>query len=332
MTVDKSEDKRSSRRISPDKISAGKSKPCIKPAEHEYQPTRSEFEQLAEASNDAIRIINNDFTIRYINRGFADIAGVNQNDVVGKKCWEVFPSSLCHTQECRACRVLNGEEELKVEIERQKPDGTIIPCIVSTTPLKNKQGNRSGVIEQFRDITEIRYREKEIKEAEDRYRALIVLDSEIGEAIVMLQDIDEKEGIQIFFNDQWTKITKYSKEELLGTSFFKLIHPSNRQASLDRHRCKMSGESLPGLYEMIFMRKDGTEFPAELTSSIIYYKSKKTNIVFLRDITQRKQAEKRLEEAGQRYRTLFENAPVGICEVDYSGAKEIFDTFKKTRG
>jgi PAS domain-containing protein len=52
--------------------------------------TGSEFEQVAEASNDAIRIINKDFTIRYINQAFAEMTGVSQNYVIGKKCWKVF--------------------------------------------------------------------------------------------------------------------------------------------------------------------------------------------------------------------------------------------------
>jgi PAS domain S-box-containing protein len=81
--------------------------------------TRGELEQFADASNDAVRIINSDYTIRYINKAFAEMTGVNQNDVVGKKCWEVFPSPLCHTPDCRVHRTLDGEQMLTVQIERQ---------------------------------------------------------------------------------------------------------------------------------------------------------------------------------------------------------------------
>jgi PAS domain S-box-containing protein len=75
------------------------------------QPARSEFEQLAESSNDAIRIINKDFTIRYINRAFAEMTGVGREDAIGKRCWEVFPGILCHTSECRAHRISSGEKK-----------------------------------------------------------------------------------------------------------------------------------------------------------------------------------------------------------------------------
>jgi PAS domain-containing protein len=53
---------------------------------HEVEPTRSEFDCFFDYASDAIRIINNDFTIRRINRAFAVMTGVNQSEVIGKKC------------------------------------------------------------------------------------------------------------------------------------------------------------------------------------------------------------------------------------------------------
>jgi len=54
---------------------------------------KSEVEQILEASNDAIRIINSDFTIRRINHVFSSMIKLNQNRIAGKKCWELgsFP-------------------------------------------------------------------------------------------------------------------------------------------------------------------------------------------------------------------------------------------------
>jgi PAS domain S-box-containing protein len=71
--------------------------------------------------------------------------------------------------------VLNGENKIRVEIERQRHIGDNIPCIVTTFPLEDEIGHVIGIIEQFRDITEIRHKDEEIKESEDRYRALIEL-------------------------------------------------------------------------------------------------------------------------------------------------------------
>jgi PAS domain S-box-containing protein len=293
-----------------------------------FSQVKSEFEQLAEASNDAIRIINKDFTIRYINHAFAEMTGVKQNDVIGRKCWEVFPSPLCHTSDCRLQRILNGERQIKIEIERQKYDDTTIPCIVTTSLLKDNAGNITGVVEQFRDITEIRHKDEEIKESEDRYRALIELGAEAGEAIAMLQDIDGKEGIQTFFNEQWPQITGYTQKDLLGTSFFEIVHPIDRQDSLDRHRQKMSGKTVPGIYEMNLIHKNGWEVPIELTGAFTTYRGKRANVLYIRDITSNKQTEHKIRESEELYRSLFLNVPIAIEESDYSQVKLWFDQLK----
>jgi PAS domain S-box-containing protein len=96
--------------------------------EKELDTTRNEFESLLENSLDAIRIIDVNFTVRRINKAFADITSADQGNVTGKKCWDVFPSPLCHTPECRLQRILNGEKYIQVEIERKKKDGTVFPA------------------------------------------------------------------------------------------------------------------------------------------------------------------------------------------------------------
>ena len=281
-----------------------------------------ELGNVFDAVRDSIRVINKDFTVCRINKAFAEMAGVDQVAVIGKKCWELFTSPLCHTSECRLQRILGGEKHIEVEIERMRKDGTTIPCEVYASPLLNDDGELIGVIEQFRDITERRRMKDEIKESEDRYRSLIELGTEAGEAIVMLQDIDGKEGIQVYFNTQWQKITGYAKEELLGTSFFDLLHPGDRQASLKRHLQKMSGETVAGLFEMKLIRKDGLETFLELTGAFTTYKGQQANVMFIRDITKRKQIEIQLALSERQYQTLFEDAPISLWEIDDSELKQ----------
>jgi PAS domain S-box-containing protein len=294
----------------------------------ERKSIRSEYEQVIDNTTDAIRIINKDFTVRRINRAFAEIVGVDQSDVVGKKCWEVFPGALCHTTDCRLSRVIHGEHTIYEEIERKKKDGTTIPCVVTVSPLMDETERLAGIIEQFRDITEHRRMEEQVEESEGRYRSLIELDTEAGEAIVMLQNIDGREGIQTFFNEQWPRITGYSKEELSSMSFFDLLKDEDRQASIERHRQKIAGISVPGLYEMIVIRKDKTEVPVEITGAPTKYKGEPANVAYIRDLTERKNMIKTLMTERDKYMSLFENVPIGIYESDYSEAKKIVDSLK----
>jgi signal transduction histidine kinase/CheY-like chemotaxis protein len=73
----------------------------------------------------------------------------------------------------------------------------------------------------------------------------------------------------------------------------------------------MSGEALPGLYEMSIMRKDATEVPIELTSAYTTYKGKKANVAYIRDITERKRAEAERRELERRAHLASRLATVG---------------------
>jgi PAS domain S-box-containing protein len=295
----------------------------------DYPKNRSEFEQLVDASRDALRILNKDFTVRRINSAFAGMTGVNKTEVTGKKCWEMFPSPLCHTSECRLQRIIDGEKTIQVEIERKRKDGSTIPCIVTTSPLLDAKGKLLGIIEQFSDITEYRRLKEQNKESEDLYRSLIELDSEAGEAIVMLQDEEDKEGIQIFVNNHWPRITQYTKEELIGTSLLDLICPRDRQTVISNRRESVSHKNMPGVVEVNIIRKDGIEVPVELTGGFTSYHGKLTNVIYLRDITLRRKMELELKESEEKYRTLFDYVPVGIWEDDYSDIQEHITQLKK---
>lgn len=145
------------------------------------------------------------------------------------------------------------------------------------------------------EIEERKKAEKVLEESEARYLSLVHLGGEVGEAIVMLQDENEREGLQIFCNEAWPRLTGYSCQELLNTSFFDLVHPENRETSLRRHRGQIRGENIPGLYEMTIVRKDGSEVPVELTSAYSQFLGRPTNVAYIRDITERRRAAKEIE-------------------------------------
>jgi PAS domain S-box-containing protein len=290
--------------------------------------SQAEYQQLLSHDSHGIRIINKNFTVRLVNQTFSHMSGINTSESVGRKCYELFPGPYCHTPNCRLTRIIGGEKFIQAEIERVMPDGRIIPCIVNAVPLCNEKGELEGVIETFTDISEKRQLEGQVKESEDRYRALIELGSEAGEAIVMLQDIDGREGIQTFVSDQWPRMTGYDKEELLGSCFFDLLAAEDCDASIERHRLKLTGTPVPGLYQMQIVRKDATKAVIEVTGAFTKYQGQKANVLYIRDVTERKMAENRLRDSEERYRSLFEDVPVAIWELDYSAVKKYLDSLR----
>jgi PAS domain S-box-containing protein len=137
------------------------------------------------------------------------------------------------------------------------------------------------------------------------------------------------DGIQVFVNDYWPRITGYSKNELLGTSFFNLVIPRDRQSAIDKHRQKMVDKDMPGILEVHIINKDGHEVPLEITGASTHYQGQHVDVLYIRDITQRKQLESTLSDSKTRYAYLFENAPVCLLDLDFSQVKLYLDELHK---
>jgi len=146
----------------------------------------------------------------------------------------------------------------------------------------------------IRQVVERRRAEEALQESEERYSAVVNLGAEVGEAMVMLQDTDSITGLHVFVSDEWSRMTGYSKEELFGMSMLDLVHPGYRDTELGRYKIRSRGGNLPGLYEVIIIKKGGTEIPVEVTGAYTTYKGKPAAVVFIRDITDRKRMEEQL--------------------------------------
>lgn len=248
---------------------------------------------LSETS-DAVRIIDEGYTIRYANRAFCQLFSPALSSATGKKCYELTPSSKCHTPECHLRQAQSHKERTEIEADCPTTDGRFIRCRITTVPILSQDGSVSGIIEIRKDLSPLRRMSTALAESEERYRSLVELSGEVGEAIVMLQDIEQGEGIQTYVSNEWCHITGYTKEELVGKCFFSLVDPTDEAVARERHRLKMSGKSLPGLFELNIIRKDGTTIPVELTSALSYYRGQPANVAYIRDIAQRKKMQQDL--------------------------------------
>jgi signal transduction histidine kinase len=69
-------------------------------------------------------------------------------------------------------RVLGGEEYVEYDSDKVRPDGTAVPCIVSATPFNRPDGTVIGIVEDFKDISERKRAERDLRESGERLREL----------------------------------------------------------------------------------------------------------------------------------------------------------------
>ena len=202
-----------------------------------------------------------------------------------------------------------------LELELYTRSGRKVDALLSGD--KMEIGGQTCLLSVITDITERKQAEDAVRESEERYRALLELNAEVGEAVVMLQNTEDKKAVHTFATREWSRITGYSGKELLGMSWFELLRPDYREAALERFHRRMGGEVIPGLFEASIVRKDGTEVPVEITAGPATYRGEFALVVYARDITGPKKAEQErerliqeLQETLKEVRTLSGLLPI----------------------
>ena len=142
------------------------------------------------------------------------------------------------------------------------------------------------MIQQRRAVQERQQAEASLRESEETYRSLV---ERANDGITLIQD-----GIMKYVNPRLAEMWGGSAQELSGTPFTEYIDPDELPAVLDRYNKRMQGEDVQHIYETVLRRKDGSKAYVELNAGTITYQGKLSDLAFIRDITERKQAEEAL--------------------------------------
>lgn len=134
--------------------------------------------------------------------------------------------------------------------------------------------------------------------------------SQAGDGIFLIDD----QGRMVEMNPRGCEILGYRKEELQGQPVFK-FQPADEIEPIRKKLAELVVTRLVTT-ESAFIRKDGTRIPVEITGKLL---SNNQIIGMLRDITERKRAQRALIESEQKFRSLVENSPDGITIVDENG-------------
>mgnify|MGYP001595259721 CR=1 FL=1 len=141
-------------------------------AEEAVTRALTEVDQVFETAADGMRIVGKDYRVLRANDTFAQMIGLPKNQIIGRKCHEVFWGEMCDSSGCPLTRVLGGDEYVEYDSDKFRPDGTSIPCIVSATPFNRPDGTVVGIVEDFKDISERKRAERDLKESGERLREL----------------------------------------------------------------------------------------------------------------------------------------------------------------
>ncbi|MDY7000505.1 MAG: cache domain-containing protein, partial [Thermodesulfobacteriota bacterium] len=105
--------------------------------------------------------IDKDFNLLYINNVGAELAGMTPKEAIGKRCFELFKTSDCQTENCACARAMKTAQKQKSETDAH-PGGMELEIEYIGVPNKDAQGNVVGAYEIILDQTAIKTAQKKM--------------------------------------------------------------------------------------------------------------------------------------------------------------------------
>jgi PAS domain S-box-containing protein len=118
---------------------------------------------ILDSIADGVFTVGMDFRITSINRAAAEILGINEEDAIGKLCFEIFHASICEHSCALKETMSTGRNVINKTVYIVNANGEKVPITVSTALLKNEAGEIIGGVETFRDISTLEALRKEIE-------------------------------------------------------------------------------------------------------------------------------------------------------------------------
>lgn len=284
------------------------------------QLLESRFRGLLEAAPDAMVVIDQDGRIVLFNSQVERLFGYQREELVGQSIEILVPRRFHGVHPGHRARYFAAPQHramgAELDLHGLRKDGSEFPAEISLSPMESEIGPLATAA--IRDITGR-------KKTDAKFRGLL-------EAAPDAMVIANAEGRIVLVNAQAERMFGYAREELLDhpietliPSRFHGVHPAHRQRYSANPRPRPMGTNL----ELHGRRKDGEEFPVEISLSPLETEEGPLVTAAIRDVTGQKEQYRRVQEANRlkseflanmshELRTPL-NAVIGFAEIIHDG-------------
>lgn len=271
---------------------------------------------LVESSDDAIVAVRPDLTITTWNAGAEKLYGYPAQEMIGRSGRIIIPPERAQEEIDMQREVFAGRRVAHFETRRLRKDGTLVDVVLTTFPVFDEHGDIAGVSAIARDITDRKRAERELRESEARYRAIVESATDI---VVGLS----AEGLISALNPAFERILGHRRENWIGKSPLPLVHPDDISGAVEALDAALRGE-LAVPYEGRARTASGDYIVLETTTTTLFRDGEPNGLLSLsRDVTERSRSQ-------QRFAALLEAAPDAMVVVNARGEMELVNRQAET--
>ncbi len=251
----------------------------------------------------------------FVNAAWEKLFGRKLEQVRGLHDGDLFPSIMTEEFQQSDKLLRHARQPLQVVEKFIQPDGPH-SYLVNKFIIPGETEGEDYIGGIAVDITERLRTQNELRESQARSQAIL------ASALDGIITIDQQ-GHVVEFNPAAERMFGYQNNEIIGQDMGSKIIPAELRA---QHRaglmhCVRTGESriLGRRIELTACRADGSRFPAELTINRVEFSAQPLFTGFIRDITERKEAESALKLSEERYRVLVSATSSIVWGADANG-------------
>jgi len=260
--------------------------------------------------------LDGDILSSWTSRDMDERYGIDTSALPGKNLHDFYPPDIAEARIQQIEYVHKTGQPSRNEWTFTLPNGEFW---VETTlsPLRDSEGNITSVVAFARDITERKQTEEQLRQSEQRYKALFEGTSE-G---ILVADVETHK--YLFANPAICEMMKYSLQEFLEMNITDCHPPEDLAHVISCFEAQSRGEyrvapNIP------FQTRDGEVFYADVSAALIKFEGRDCAVGFIHDLTEARLAAEQLRQSKQRYRMLFEGASEGILVADIEESKLVF--------
>ncbi len=256
---------------------------------------REENNRFFSLSLDLLCIAGFDGYFKRLNPAWEQTLGYTMAELMAKPYLEfVHPEDRGNTR-AEAEKLAGGGRVFRFENRYRSKDGSYRWLVWASAP----DPQRQLIFAAARDITERKRAENELRQSEAKFRELL----EAAPDAVVVVNSDRR---LVLVNTQAERMFGYRREELLGRPIEDTLIPERlREKHIGHHERYFSDPTAQmGSHEFVARRKDGGEFPIDLSLSPLETDQGLLVITVVRDISERREAERRLKERSEQLQAV----------------------------
>ncbi len=273
-----------------------------KKAKHALGKAETQYRTIVEQAGDGIFISDADGNLSEVNTKACTMLGYSRDEMLHMNMRELFSPDVLASDPPRLDLLLQGKTILRDRHLRRK-DGSEIDTEINVRVVQDGR-----ILAIVRDVTDRKNIEKEI-------RLLAHTLKSVSECV----SITDLNNNIIFVNDAFLKTYGYSETELLNQPISMLRSPQSPPELTG----KILSATLRGGWrgEIINRKKDGTDFPVFISTSVVRDEQGKPIALVgsAIDVTERREAEQLLRKNEERFRSLVQNSSDIITILDARG-------------